>query len=91
MGVEEQAGQVASKTVESLGERPLMFGILLLIAVFLGFSAWQQHDSADQNRQLLFKILEFRHNELMALLEQLKQEEDAANVTKKTAPSPYEP
>lgn len=72
MSATEEVGKVATRTVDALSERPLMLGMLLLMAVFLGFSAWQQHDAADQNRQLLLKILEFRHEELMSLLSQVK-------------------
>lgn len=88
MGIEEQAGQVANNSIDVMRERPLMFGMLLLMACFLGFSAWQQHDVSEQNRQLILKLLEFRHNELMTLLNRLKQEEDTITALKPKA-SPY--
>ena len=67
MGVEENATQVATKTIDALGANPLMLGMLLLMGVFLGFSAYQQHDSAAQNRDLLIQILDLRHQEIMEL------------------------
>jgi len=69
VGIEEQVGQVSSKAVDALGANPLMLGILILMATFLGFSAWSQHDSATANRDMLIKILEFRHDEILAVLE----------------------
>lgn len=88
MGVEEQVGEVAGKSVDVMRERPLMFGMLLLMACFLGFSAWQQHDASIQNQNLTLKLLEFRHTELMALLNRLKQEEEAITKNPPQA-SPY--
>lgn len=67
MGVEESATQVATKTIDALGANPLMLGMLILMGVFLGFSAYQQHDGAAQNRDMLIKILELRHQEIMEL------------------------
>lgn len=67
MGVEESATQVATKTIDTLGANPLMLGMLVLMGVFLGFSAYQQHDGAVQNRDMLIKILELRHGEIMEL------------------------
>jgi hypothetical protein len=69
MGIEENITQVSGKAVDALGTNPLMLGILILMATFLGFSAWQQHDSNGQNRDMLIKILEFRHDEILAVLE----------------------
>lgn len=65
MGMEESATQVATKTIDALGGNPLMLGMLILMGVFLGFSAYQQHDGSAQNREMLIKILELRHEEIM--------------------------
>lgn len=88
MGVEENVTQVASQSVDALRERPLMFGMLLMVGVFLAFNAWQQHDSNDQNRLLVLKLLEFRHNELMVLLQHINE---TSNGTSRPPPVIYEP
>ena len=67
MGIEENVTQVSGKAIDALGANPLMLGMLVLMGVFLGFSAYQQHDGSAQNRDMLIKILELRHQEIMEL------------------------
>jgi len=71
MGVEEQVSQVSEKAIDVLGERPLMLGVLLLICAFLAFTAWSDHDAEQQHQEMLLKILEYRHNEMISLLDKI--------------------
>jgi len=73
MGVEEQVGEVSSKAISVMGERPLMLGILLLTVIALGFTTWQNHDNEQTHQDTLIKVLEYRHQEMLAMLDKLEQ------------------
>jgi len=87
MGVEEQVGEVSSKAISVMGERPLMLGILLLTVIALGFTTWQNHDNEQTHQDTLIKVLEYRHNEMLAMLDKMCEVDTALITPTPTSPS----